>query len=169
MRKIFIVTLGLVSLGVSTELALARQATCKQAYNKCWRAMEGTGENSTFCGARVAKCFEDGSWGTFAGPGTFRKQVKGNTSVPNGTTPAPSKTSTAIAAPARASTAAASAGMSPGAIVRDHRRDTPRIPVAGGPPPAAPKGTVSTPTNTTDNSPVVRDHRPGGNAANKHK
>jgi hypothetical protein len=169
MRKIFIVTLGLISLGVSTELALARQATCRQAFNKCWRVMESTGESVTFCGARLGKCLEDGSWGIFAGPGTFRKQVKGNTSVPNGTTPAPSKTSTSIGAPARASTRTTSAGIPPGAIVRDHRGDNPRIPVAGGPPPAAPKGTVSTPTSTTDNSPVVRDHRPGGNAANKHK
>jgi hypothetical protein len=162
MRKIFIVTLGLVSLGVSTELAIARQGTCKQAYNKCWNMLYGTGSNSTHCGPLYGKCIMDGSWGNIAGPGTFRKQVKG-------TTPAPSKTSTSIGAPARASTRTTSAGIPPGAIVRDHRGDNPRIPVAGGPPPAAPKGTVSTPTNTTDNSPVVRDHRPGGNAANKHK
>ena len=170
MRKIFIVTLGLVSLGVSTELALARQGTCKQAFNKCWRVMEGTGENSTFCGGRLEKCLQDGSWGTFAGPGTFRKQVKGNTSVPNGTTPAPSKTSTATGIPAGASTKTTAAAIPRAAIVRDHRGETPRTPVASGAPPAAaPKGTVSTPTNMTSNTPVVRDHRKGGNAENKHK
>jgi hypothetical protein len=167
MCKIFIVTLGLVSLGVSTELALARQGTCKQAFNKCWRVMEGTGENSTFCGGRLEKCLQDGSWGTFAGPGTFRKEVKGNTSVP---TPAPSKTSTSTAAPARASTAAASAAIPRAAIVRDYRGDTPRTPVASGAPPAAaPQGTVSTPTKMTGNTPIVRDHRTGGNAENTRR
>src|SRR4051812_585065 len=102
MRKIFIVTLGLVSLGVSTELAMARQANCTQMSNKCW-AMAGTWQEAgSYCDPRYRQCLQDGYWG-IAGPGTFRRSLKGTT------TPTPSKTSTAVAAPARASTAAASA------------------------------------------------------------
>jgi hypothetical protein len=162
MRKIFIVSLGLLGLGLSTELALARQATCTQMSTKCWKLVGSIAEGVSYCEPRLSKCMEDGSWG-IAGPGTFRKQVKG-------TTPAPSKTSTTTTTttPPRPG-ASTSAGIPSGAVVRDHRGDTARIPTAGGPPPAAPKGTVSTPTTTTDNGPVVRDHRPGGNAENKHK
>ena len=161
MRKIFIVTLGLVSLGVSTELAMARQTTCRQMYYKCVDGLRGSDSWVSHCGGRLGTCLEDGSWGNVAGPGTFAQRLKG-------TTPAPSKTSTGPTTPARPG-ASASTGIPSGAVVRDHRGDTARIPAAGGPPPAAPKGTVSTPTNTTDNTPVVRDHRPGGNAENKHK
>jgi hypothetical protein len=160
MRKIFIVSLGLLSVGVSTELALAREQTCTQMVNKCW-TMAGTWQKAAaYCDPRYTKCLEDGSWGN-AGPGTYARTLKG-------TTPAPSKTSTGTTTPPRPG-ASASTGIPSGAVVRDHRGDTARIPAAGGPPPAAPKGTVSTPTNTTDNTPVVRDHRPGGNAENKHK
>jgi hypothetical protein len=52
------------------------------------------------------------------------------------------------------------------ADIRDHRTD-PKPAPAGGPPPAAPPGTVSAPPATGGTpGPVVRDHRPGGNAAN---
>jgi len=160
MHKIFVVSLGLLSIGVSTELAMARQATCSQVNNKCYD-MAGTWEEAkSYCDPRSHKCMQDGSWG-IAGPGSYTRNFKG-------TTPAPSKTSTGTTTPPRPG-ASTSAGIPSGAIVRDHRGDTARIPAAGGPPPAAPKGTVSTPTNTTDNTPVVRDHRPGGNAENKHK
>ena len=164
MRKIFIVSLGLLGLGLSTELALARQGTCTQMVNKCVSMAGSWQEAGAYCNPRYKQCLQDGSWG-IAGPGTFRKQVKG-------TTPAPSKTSTTTTTttttPPRPG-ASTSAGIPSGAVVRDHRGDTARIPTAGGPPPAAPKGTVSTPTTRTDNTPVVRDHRPGGNAENKHK
>ena len=161
MRKIFIVTLGLLSLGVSTELAMARQATCSQINDKCWKNLGGNSvDGFAYCWPRYLQCFRDGSWG-IAGPGTYARRF-------TGTTPAPSKTSTSTTTPPRPG-ASASTGIPSGAVVRDHRGDTARIPAAGGPPPAAPKGTVSTPTNTTDNTPVVRDHRPGGNAENKHK
>jgi len=152
MRKIFIVTLGLVSLGVSTELALARQASCTQATIKCWNVAGSSQDASAYCDSRYRQCLQDGSWG-IAGPGTYARNFKGNT-------PAPSKTSASVAAPARASTGATSAAIPRAAIVRDHRGDTPRIPIAGNAPPAAaPKDPVSTPTNMTGNTPIVRDHR----------
>jgi hypothetical protein len=161
MRKILIVTLGLVSLGVSTELAAARQATCRMMFNKCWDALGEGMSRSTFCGARFSQCLEDGSWGSVAGPGTFRWHDS------KAAAPLPSKTSTSTSATPPRPGAPSSAGIPSGATVRDHRTDTAKAPAPGGPPPAAPKGTVSQPTNTTDNSPVVRDHRPGGNAENK--
>ena len=102
MRKILIVALGLVSLGVSTQLAVARQA----------------------------------------------------------------KTSTSTGSSTGASTDPREGRIPHSATIRDHRAR--EFPLRAGPPPAAPKGTVSTaPSNTTDNSPVVRDHRKGGNAENK--
>jgi hypothetical protein len=163
MRKILIVTLGLVSLGVSTQLAVARQATCRQMFSTCWDGLGEGMRRSTYCGARFSKCLEDGSWGGVAGPGTFRQHLKADTQPP-------SKTSTSIGSSTGASTGPTSAGIPRGATVRDHRSETARVPAPGGPPPAAPKGTVSTaPSNTTDNSPVVRDHRKGGNAENKRK
>jgi hypothetical protein len=162
MRKILIVTLGLVTLGVSTELALARQGTCSQVYTACWNGM-GEGTNRvTFCGSRLSKCLDDGSWGSVAGPGTFRKKFTGNAPLPSKTS-----TSTSTNSPVGAYRGNTSAGIPPGAVVRDHRSETAKASAPGGPPPAAPKGTVSTPSNTTDNSPVVRDHRPGGNAENR--
>jgi hypothetical protein len=160
MRKIFIVTVGLLSLGVSTELAMARQATCSETWGRCWDKIGNPFDARTYCEPRYLQCLHDGSWG-IAPPGTYIRNLKG-------TTPAPSKTSTSTTMPPRPG-ASTSAGIPSGAVVRDHRGDTARIPAAGGPPPAAPKGTVSTPINTTDNTPVVRDHRPGGNAENKHK
>src|SRR5436190_20636342 len=78
MRKIFIVTLGLLSLGVSTELAMAREQTCTQMVNKCW-TMAGTWQKAAaYCDPRYTKCLEDGSWGN-AGPGTYARTLKGTT------------------------------------------------------------------------------------------
>ena len=163
MRKIFIVTLGLVSLGVSTQLAVARQATCRQMFSTCWDGLGEGMSRSNYCGARFSKCLEDGSWGNVAGPGTFNRHGL------RADAPLPSKTSTSTGSPAGASGGTTSAGIPRGATVRDHRSETAKAPAPGGPPPAAPKGTVSTPTNTADNNPVVRDHRKGGNAENNRK
>ena len=79
MRKIFIVTLGLLSLGISTELAMARQATCSQINDKCWKNLGGNSvDGFAYCWPRYLQCFRDGSWG-IAGPGTYARRFTGTT------------------------------------------------------------------------------------------
>ena len=159
MRKFFVVTLGLVTLGASVQLAMARQASCTQLNAGCWK-VAGLRAGVERCDPLWERCLKDGSWGNVGGPGSFRKDFKADA-------PPPPKTSSGTAPPR--SQNPTSAGIPIGATVRDHRGSTATAPVAGAPPPAAPRGTVvsAPPSNTADNGPVVRDHRPGGNAENK--
>lgn len=142
MRKAFILAVGLVSLGASTELAMARQATCGAMARTCMRtAGFDNSDLQRHCDQTLHKCMDDGSWGNVAGPGSFRKRLDFTTSK-------------------------GSAGSAAPPVVRDHRNEAPKTGAASSPQPTAAAGTAgTTPPPSNGTGPVVRDHRPGGNSA----
>src|SRR5437763_295798 len=124
MRKAFIVALCVMSVGASTQLAMARQATCSGMYGICRKAAGDDFGGRNHCFQNQTICMKDGSWGVVMGPGSLRRTFKADT-------PPPSKQSTATGAPN-------------GSNVRDHRGEPANTPTPGSPPPAAAPGTAST-------------------------
>jgi hypothetical protein len=139
MRKILVVTLGLVTLGASVQLAIARQASCSQLNAACWKGAWNTSTGLEHCDPLYERCMKDGSWGNVGGPGSFRKEFKADTLSPE-------KNATAKGAAQ--------------SVVRDHRHPVTNTPAAGGSAPVARAGTSNERPSAADaSSPVVRDHR----------